>query len=345
MPPTAPAAEPRIGTPWSEPQLRSKRTLVNAPAEGSCGEVRLEGASEAHRLRPSHHHPQARIVALSGAHRPARPIPGIGHHTVGVVKPVFITCVMDIRWHPVVSPADRKTDSDHRTITEAPLNPKEEFRPTTPDGTDLRVATSALIKALRRGEEAEAGYWALQLEPRYWRYLWRRLAIFTAEDIGIAAPETVTLIASLRAMYGQAKEESRSPRPDGSLLGLAVLTLARAPKNREASEFIEAIGHLITDEGWRPDVGPEVFDLHTSEGRERMPDSNQRLSHWLQEAAHSNRDEGPKDWVLWISRWAARRGALQPDSVERAARDWERAGRLVHGIDGYASDRVYGGEG
>lgn len=245
---------------------------------------------------------------------------------------------------PVVLRRRSLPESDHRTIHEAPLNPTEEFRPTTPDGTDLRVATSALIKALRRGEEAEAAYWALQLERRYWKHLWRRLAIFSSEDVGIADPAAVTLIASLRTLYGQAKEESRAPRPDGSLLGLAVLYLARAPKNREASEFIEAIGHVTEDEGWRPDLGAEVFDLHTPEGRERMPDPNTRLSHWLQQAAMSNRDEGPKDWLLWIWRWAARRGAMDRDSVERAAATWDRDGRLVHGIDGYVP-KVYGGDG
>ncbi len=65
-----------------------------------------------------------------------------------------------------------------------PSEDKPDLR--TPDGTDLRVAVSALIKALRRGQELEGYYWAKQIEAGgFWRYLWRRLRIFASEDVGL----------------------------------------------------------------------------------------------------------------------------------------------------------------
>lgn len=202
-------------------------------------------------------------------------------------------------------------------------------------GVDLALATSALTKALRHGREAEALYWALLIEKKYHWYLWRRLGVFATEDIGIADPSTVTLIVSLRTLYGQCKEESRAPQPDESIVGLAVMHLARAPKSREASEFAQAVMHAVKDEGWRPPVPDEAFDLHTAEGRQEMPDKNQRLRHWLNIASAATGDVGPLDWVLWIRRWAVRQGALTRQEVDEDAARWDAEGRLRYGQGGY----------
>jgi hypothetical protein len=207
-----------------------------------------------------------------------------------------------------------------------------------PDGNELAVAASALTKTLRQGREVEALYWATQIERRFWKYLWRRLAVFAAEDVGIVDPQSVTLIQSLRSAYEQARKESRAPSPDPALVGLAVLHLARAPKSREASEFAQALLHL-REGGWVAPVPGEAFDLHTRLGRELMPSRTERLTHWLNVASRSP-VTGPLDWTLWIRRWAARLGALDPTEVEDQAQEWHREGRLVHGPDGYVPDEV-----
>lgn len=70
-----------------------------------------------------------------------------------------------------------------------------------------------------------------------------------------------------------------------------------------------------------------------------MPDKNTRLRHWLNVASRAIGDTGPVDWVLWIRRWAVRRGALDRAEVEAEAEQWDTEGRLMWGLDGYRPDR------
>jgi hypothetical protein len=203
-----------------------------------------------------------------------------------------------------------------------------------PNGQSLAVATSALTKALRRGRELEALYWAQQIEARYPWLLFRRLGVFAAEDIGIADPQAVTVVASVRQLYEQAKKESRAPRPDAALLAFTVQYLARTPKCREADDLAAALEHLQDEEGWSPHVPAEAYDLHTSQGRALMT-RTERLTHWLTEATRLLPDNGPKDWALWVHRWAARRGALDRTHVETQAQVWDQEGRLRYGTKGY----------
>ena len=128
-----------------------------------------------------------------------------------------------------------------------------------PDGTEMDVAVSALIKALRRGREVEALYWADQLQVRYPKYLWRRLGIVAAEDVGIADPLAVVVVDALASTYRAILAESRAFRPDGVLVAMAVMYLARAPKSREADDLKNAVAHLVADEGWSAPVPPEAM--------------------------------------------------------------------------------------
>lgn len=203
-----------------------------------------------------------------------------------------------------------------------------------PDGTDQRVAISALIKALRRGRELDALYWAAQLSARYPWLVWRRLAIFAAEDVGLGNPQALPQVQAARQAWEQIAEGSRS-RPPVLLLAYAVLILARSAKSREADDLAESMKHLI-ERGWQAQVPDVALDLHTAQGRERMP-PEERLRHWLEEASAIEPDTGPKDWALWIRRWAAQRGHLDRATVEAQAGSWDSAGRLVHGLDGYGS--------
>lgn len=203
-----------------------------------------------------------------------------------------------------------------------------------PDGTSLPLATSALVKCLRHGAELDAAYWAQQLEYRFPKYLWRRLAIFAAEDVGLADTSAIIVVSSLRTAYEQIAKESRAPRPDGSLIGLAVLVLCRAPKNQEASNLMNALQHLRED-GWRGRIPDEAIDGHTAEGKNAMPRSNDRLRFWLERASKAHPERGTKDWRLWIERWAARRGAVSSEHVEQQADEWLNEGRLIWGAQGY----------
>jgi replication-associated recombination protein RarA len=202
-----------------------------------------------------------------------------------------------------------------------------------PDGTPLPIATSALVKALRRGREVEALYWAKQMERgRFHWYVWRRLCTFAAEDVGIADPQAVVVVNALAEAYERHKEHSSKPVPDGPLLAFAVLYLARAPKSREVDDFDQAVFHLQEDEGWSAPVPDYALDLHTPEGKDRK----HRLRHWLDVSSLVVDRQGPLDWLLWIRRWAARRGHLDRQQVEEQAQRWAAEGRLRFGEAGYS---------
>ncbi len=60
----------------------------------------------------------------------------------------------------------------------------------TKGGYLLDEVVSALQKCIRRGREEEAMYWALEMaESGCGKYLWRRLMIIGAEDVGLADPQ------------------------------------------------------------------------------------------------------------------------------------------------------------
>ncbi len=200
-------------------------------------------------------------------------------------------------------------------------------------GESLALAASALTKSLRAGNEIEALYWALRLEERFPKYLLRRLAVFAAEDIGLADPLAVVVVGSIATAYRADLDESRAHRPDGALVAMVVQYLARSPKSREVDDFKETVRHGM-EEGWEGPVWPRFMDLHTAEGREQMPDKHDRLRHWLGEASALENDNGPKDYALAIRRWAVKIGALGRDAVEDQARRWDAEGRLVEGVRG-----------
>jgi hypothetical protein len=203
-----------------------------------------------------------------------------------------------------------------------------------PNGVELPVAVSAMTKSLRRSREVEAFYWAQQIQVRYPKYLWRRLGIFAAEDVGIADPQAVSVVASLSMTYRAILDESRAFRPDGVIVAMACMYLARAPKSREADDLKNAVAHLIEDDGWSAPIPPEAYDMHTAEGRDRHT-ADEQLTQWLTEGRRIVNDAGPLDWRLWIDRRMARHGVLDRDEVEAHAVEWDEQGRLVFGLDGY----------
>lgn len=218
----------------------------------------------------------------------------------------------------------------HGSSSLLPVGDREKL--TTPDGTPLNLAVSALIKSLRRGRELQALDWALRIERKFPKYLWRKLATFAAEDVSIGNPHAVVVIDACAQVSERHRTEGGSRRSDSQAIALAVMYLARSPKSRESDALLAALSH-IREDGWAAPVPPEAFDLHTEEGRERP----NRLRHWLDEASRIEPEVGPLDWKLWIRQWAARRGRLDRDAVDAQARAWNEAGRLRYGIDGYGS--------
>lgn len=214
-----------------------------------------------------------------------------------------------------------------------PMSGQGEFEMTTPDGSLMNEATTAMIKALRRGRELEALYWANQLEAQYHKYLWRRLLIFASEDVNIGNPHAVVQVRALADNYAQIKAESKNPVVDRSILTMAVMVLARSPKSRECDDLLNVIDHLRGQYGWRAPWRDETFDLHTREGKRRWP-RQARLRHWVEAASHEENRVGPRDWHLWLLKWGAQRGVYDVEWVKDLALQWDERGWLMYGVDG-----------
>ena len=102
----------------------------------------------------------------------------------------------------------------------------------------LDEVISALQKDIRRGNEAQAMYWALELIPRFEAYLWRRLCVIVNEDIGIANPTLLLLVPTQRALFMEFREAGR----DGSarlVLANTILLLCRSDKSRSSTILSE----------------------------------------------------------------------------------------------------------
>ena len=127
----------------------------------------------------------------------------------------------------------------------------------TPDGHALPEVVSALQKAIRRGHEDDALYWAKQMDDGgFGAYAWRRLLIIVSEDVGLAWPTGPAVIRSLYATW--AMEQMHRPQ---MMLVHAVLLLVRAPKSR-------LVDHALIAGGTEPrQVPDEALDMHTERGR------------------------------------------------------------------------------
>lgn len=202
-----------------------------------------------------------------------------------------------------------------------------------PDGTSLNMAVSVMIKELRRGKEMEALYWARQIEEGgFYKYVWRRLAIFCAEDVGLGNPLAITVVQALWNAYETAKRDSSKGTPDGNLITMAVLMLARSEKNRECDHLKNAV-HSMVKHGWKPTIPDYAVDMHTREGRGQLSKADQDRM-WFTEWSHVDPEVGPYDWRAWHWKRLANKGAMEARAVSEQVAQWDADGLLVYGVDG-----------
>jgi putative ATPase len=136
----------------------------------------------------------------------------------------------------------------------------------TPGGFLCGEVASAFQKAIRRGHEREALFWASELDlGGFGGYVWKRLRIIASEDVGLADTETVIAVRSLYENWS----ESKRTKDVGAMplfLAHAVLLVVRAKKNAIAVHAVFAFWM-----GDRAAMGMEIpdhaLDLFTRRGR------------------------------------------------------------------------------
>lgn len=132
----------------------------------------------------------------------------------------------------------------------------------TKNGYAFDEVASALQKEIRRCKVKESLYWALELfESGYWHYVFNRLCVIAAEDIGKANFQLVSTVFSV-ANY---VEKLKQP-PDPVILSFVVVEMAKSPKSRENDEVVNLV-MIERKEGQRLEVPEYAIDKHTKRGK------------------------------------------------------------------------------
>jgi replication-associated recombination protein RarA len=139
----------------------------------------------------------------------------------------------------------------------------------TQKGYDFFEVSSAFQKAIRRGLEEEALYWAAELYfSNYDEYAWKRLRIMVSEDIGLGEPYLHATIHALYDNYNEIKKKRKGEGQPSERLFLvqAVVMAVRAPKSRMICNMSVAVfGRHPHEHKPIPDY---ALDRHTRRGKE-----------------------------------------------------------------------------
>lgn len=142
-------------------------------------------------------------------------------------------------------------------------------------GYDFGATTSAMQKAIRRGDSKIAGYFAIELfESGYAKYVFRRLLTISAEDCyGIITKEVWALYEAWKEINAHKKGAGRV------FVGKAVILLSQAEKSRDADHLTnlvydklnisdaEILDMLSSARATKQDVPEYAYDCHTAKGK------------------------------------------------------------------------------
>lgn len=145
------------------------------------------------------------------------------------------------------------------------------YKPTLIDGYEWDEVSSSINKMIRRNREYEACFWAYVLhQSGYGLYVWRRLSLIAAEDIGSANNDIQVLITSLSTSWQLIHKQSKEPTwAKLALVFQAVVAMCRSPKSREIDNLRNLIGHQYESLGLRLQPEEVSLDSHTKKGREK----------------------------------------------------------------------------
>lgn len=107
------------------------------------------------------------------------------------------------------------------------------YQVTTKNGYDFFESTSSFQKAIRRCDEDNALFWAVELyNSNYAEYVWKRMFVMLSEDVGLANPLLPQQIWSLYGIYTQLQKKKDKHEPEKLHFIHAVLLLVRSDKSR-----------------------------------------------------------------------------------------------------------------
>lgn len=123
---------------------------------------------------------------------------------------------------------------------------------------------SALQKEIRRGHTENAArlaYELIQTSPELEAKLWSRLAVISAEDVGMGNPNAPILINALHEMH----ERLSVGHTDRPLFAIhAVKFLCEQEKDRSSDELL----NWLRQTNQAPEIPDYAIDMHTKRGAE-----------------------------------------------------------------------------
>ena len=153
---------------------------------------------------------------------------------------------------------------------------RSSWRPQLKTGVPYDEVISGLQKMIRRNKEREALILAQEMfDSGYHAAVARRLMVIAGEDIGLANPAVVSQVYTLCMGYIIAKKDSPSGRVDPLALYMAIILLARSPKNRECDDALIVTTARLkagTDSAAKVILENEsvIVDCHTERGKTRL---------------------------------------------------------------------------
>ena len=193
-------------------------------------------------------------------------------------KPSFKDILNQSKGQSVEKKESKETKVENKETTKKETSSKGN-QVLTKGGYDAFEVMSALQKSIRRGQEAEALFWSLEMEDLNPSWLWKRLMVITTEDIGPADTYMPILIKTLWDTYNSMKEMAKGKKPESHILGHAVLSLCRAKKSHESMYGIMTVHWWRKYLDWKIEVPDWALDMHTKRGKKMGRGRN----HWYSE--------------------------------------------------------------
>lgn len=186
----------------------------------------------------------------------------------------------------------------------------------TKNGYDFYEVSSALQKAIRRSDEKQAMYWAVELyDSNMESHLWKRLLVMSTEDIGLGAMAVHTHLRALRDTYNEMKIKDDKRKPERLFLVQAVLMMVRCKKSR----LVDWALNYYWDshkENTPLEIPDYALDIHTKRGKAK----GKTINSFLNEGSHLNdhalldKETEYKEWCR--VRWNAMDGKDSQGNID-----------------------------
>lgn len=198
------------------------------------------------------------------------------------------------------------------------------FNQRTIRGFLLGECISALQKAIRRGDEAAAIAFAVELDQSgHSVLLWNRLLIIGSEDVGLAEMNLPANLRALHENWQDIKARNNPKLPERLFVMHAVLMLVRARKSRLVDNAIWA--SYAVEEPLVKEMPAYALDRHTGHGPKNGAGRPDQASYAITNAAdlgpnpYFDRKEAYRDEVGWekSKEWFDKQGKRPARSPEK----------------------------